>query len=469
MKLEVILVLDCGATNIRVIAVDRQGRNVAQAAVGNASEIASENSAWHQWSLEAILQRFATCCHKLATELSDCHIRGMTVTTFGADGTLVNEQGALLYPVMSWKCPRTESVMKGLNLFKRPKQLQEITGVGDFRFNTLYKLLWLKANHPHLLKQAHAWLFISSLINHRLTGHFTTDMTMAGTSQMLDIHQRDFSPDILETTGLPRRLFPRLVEAGEKVGTLQADAACLLGLPAGIPVIAAGHDTQFALFGAGAQPGQAVLSSGTWEILMVRSAQVNTSLLSHYAGSTCELDSTAGLYNPGVQWLASGVLEWVRKLMWPPETPWQTLIDEARVIPAGADGLKMQCELLTSQYAGWRGVTLNTTRGHFYRAALEGLTEQLQQNLQSLEKIGNFRAGELLLVGGGSRNTLWNQIKANMLEIPIKVLSDAETTVTGAAMFGWYGLGEFASPEQARAQVHHHYRYFYPQTERNSL
>lgn len=114
MKLEVILVLDCGATNIRVIAVDRQGRNVAQAAVGNASEIASENSAWHQWSLEAILQRFATCCHKLATELSDCHIRGMTVTTFGADGTLVNEQGALLYPVMSWKCPRTESVMKGL-------------------------------------------------------------------------------------------------------------------------------------------------------------------------------------------------------------------------------------------------------------------------------------------------------------------------------------------------------------------
>ncbi|XNM76515.1 FGGY family carbohydrate kinase [Escherichia coli] len=40
---------------------------------------------------------------------------------------------------------------------------------------------------------AHAWLFISSLINHRLTGDFTTDITMAGTSQMLDIQQRDFS------------------------------------------------------------------------------------------------------------------------------------------------------------------------------------------------------------------------------------------------------------------------------------
>lgn len=49
--------------------------------------------------------------------------------------------------------------------------------------------------------------------------------------------------------------------------------------------------------------------------------QVDTSLLSQYAGSTCELDSQAGLYNPGMQWLASGVLEWVRKLFWTAETP----------------------------------------------------------------------------------------------------------------------------------------------------
>lgn len=46
----------------------------------------------------------------------------------------------------------------------------------------------------------------------------------------------------------------------------------------------------------------------------------------------------------------------------------------------------MHCDLLTSQNAGWQGVTLNTTRGHFYRAALEGLTEQLQRNLHTLEK-----------------------------------------------------------------------------------
>ncbi len=45
------------------------------------------------------------------------------------------------------------------------------------------------------------------------------------------------------------------------------------------------------------------------------------------------------------------------------------------------------------------------------------------------------------------------------------MLDDAETTVAGAAMFGWYGVGEFSSPEQARAQVNYQYRYFWPQTE----
>ncbi|QRG79960.1 L-fuculokinase [Citrobacter sp. R56] len=465
MKQEVILVLDCGATNVRAIAVDRQGNIVARAATPNASELATENTAWHQWSLEAILQRFADCCQTLSAQLSTCQIRGITVTTFGVDGALVDENGKLLYPIISWKCPRTATVMNNISRMMTPQQLQEISGVGAFSFNTLYKLLWLKENHPHLPEQAHAWLFISSLINHRLTGEFTTDITMAGTSQLLDIHQRDFSPEILQAAGLPRRLFPRLVEAGEKIGTLQPDIARRLGLPAGIPVTSAGHDTQFALFGAGAQQDEPVLSSGTWEILMVRSSRVDTPLLSQYPGSTGELDSQRGLTNPGMQWLASGVLEWVRTLLWSPETPWQTLIDEARAIPAGADGVKMHSDLLTNAHAGWQGVSLTSTRGHLYRAALESLTAQLRENLQTLEKIGQFRATELLLVGGGSRNALWNQIKADTLGIPIKVLDDAETTVAGAAMFAWFGVGEFASPEQARAQVRYQYRYFYPQTE----
>ena len=115
---------------MRAIAVDRQGKIVARASTPNASDIASENSTWHQWSLDAILQRFADCCHRLSSELSTRQIRGITVTTFGVDGALVDENGELLYPVISWKCPRTAAVMANISRLMTPQQLQDISGVG---------------------------------------------------------------------------------------------------------------------------------------------------------------------------------------------------------------------------------------------------------------------------------------------------------------------------------------------------
>ncbi|RPH30899.1 L-fuculokinase [Buttiauxella warmboldiae] len=466
MMQEAVLVLDCGATNVRAMAVDRGGKIVAQAAVANESQLSAENPHWYDWSLDAILQRLQHCCRQVVGQLSGWEIRALTVTTFGVDGALTDERGELLYPIISWKCPRTVQTMAAINRLISPQDLQTLSGVGQFSFNTLYKLLWLKRQYPELIERAGAWLFISSLINQRLTGELTTDRTMAGTSQMLDIHRACFSSTILQAVGLPERLFPRQVIPGEAIGTLLPEMASQLGLTPGIPVISAGHDTQFALFGSGVGLAQPVLSSGTWEILMARSQTVNTALLPRYAGSTCELDSLPGLYNPGLQWLASGVLEWVRKLHWQDVEPgpvYQQMIAAAQEVEPGCEGLRMNCGLMARpSHAGWTGATLATTRGHFYRAALESLSWQLRDNLQVLQSIGGFQAQELLLVGGGSRNALWNQIKADILDLPVKVLADAETTVLGAAMFAWSGCGAFSSPEQARDRVDYQYRYFYP-------
>lgn len=466
MRQDVVIVLDCGATNVRAIAVNTAGEVVAKAAVANATEPAREHPEWHQWSLEAILARFTHCCRELQPALAGYEIRAVTVTTFGVDGALVDEDGELLYPIISWKCPRTVAVMEQIRRYLDPEQLQRLSGVGQFGFNTLYKLIWLREQHPELVERAHAWLFISSLINHRLTGKMTTDRTMAGTSQLLSLQQECFSRTILDAVGLSEHLFPPMVAAGEVIGSLLPDFAERLGLPAGIPVVSAGHDTQFALAGSGAGPDQPVLSSGTWEILMVRTPQVDSDALARVAGSTCELDADCGQFNPGLQWLASGVLEWVRTLGWPEGGDYEAMIDEARAVPVGCDGVRMAPNLLANGVGhgqgAFTGLSLSTRRSHLYRAALEALAFHLKGQLTRLEQIGHFQAQQLLVVGGGSRNALWNQIKADVLGLPVLAIDEAETTVLGAALYAMTGARLHPTLAAAHAALTRRYTPFQP-------
>ena len=89
--------------------------------------------------------------------------------------------------------------------------------------------------------------------------------------------------------------------------------------------------------------------------------------------------------------------------------------------------------------------------GHLFRAALEAFSFNCKEGLQRLERTCGFKASSLICVGGGSKNALWNQIRADVLGIPVLVNDTAEATALGAAMFAMTGAGIFSSPEEAAA------------------
>ncbi len=446
-----VLCLDCGATNVRAILVDDKGQLVAKASQPNSTDTGAETPDYHVWNADRILNQLAECARKILPEVDATQVKGVTITTFGVDGALVDAQGELLYPVISWKCPRTAEVMKKVDKYLPQSRLNEVSGVGEFAFNTIYKLIWLKENRPELLEQAHAWLFISNILAHRLTGVMATDRTMAGTSQMTDLTTGDWSDEILGTLGISKSLFPPMVDAGGVIGSLTPTACELLGLPCSVPVISTGHDTQFALFGSGVQENQPFLSSGTWEILMLRTPQAKLEPADYAAGATVEFDSKAGLLNPGLQWIASGIIEWVKATCYNGES-FDTMDAEAEKIAPGCDGVKLIPDFLPSDAVpgSIQGLVLGRTRAHIYRAAMEALTLRLKQRLEKLEKVGGFKSTDLLLVGGGARNQVWTQMRADILGIPIRISNVSESTVLGASMYAFAGAGIFASPEACR-------------------
>jgi len=457
MAEKTVLVLDCGATNIRTIAVNDRGSIVAVSSLSNNTRPDPVNPSFRIWDVEEIWRKFSHTTREVLEKIDGSEIAAITVTTFGVDGAPFDGEGRMIYPVISWQCPRTVPVMENIGKYIELNELYRITGLQPYAFNTINKLIWLRENEPEVVDRMEAFLFIPSIFLYFLTGEMVTDMTMAGTSMLTDLRKRSFSKTILNRIGLSERLFPVPTEPGNVIGTVKGRKASELGLPEGIPVVVAGHDTQFAIFGSGAEENEPVLSSGTWEILMVRTSRAQPGPELLQKGVTHELDVLPGLVNTGIQWIASGMLEWIRRNFYLPEKDrkdiYEIMIDEARQIEAGSKGVRIDPSFYGSGGGSITGLTMDTPRAAIYRAALESLVCKTKHSLNILEDAGGFQSRQLLLVGGGAKNRLWNQLRADILGIPVKVVKQKETTVLGAALFALAGTGLYASPEQARANV----------------
>lgn len=470
-----VLVLDCGATNVKACLVDTTGKIIASHSLSNETVSDPHYSGGLIWDIDDIWNKLSQCSRKICSEITDSEILAVTVTTFGVDGAAVKKDGTLCYPVISWQCIRTEKIEKNIRKYYDPEWLYQITGLQSYHFNTIHKLIWLRENRPDVLKEMDYYVLMPSLILHKLTGQFVTDATMAGTSMLTDLKKRTFSDEILQPLGLNQAIFPPMVEPGTVIGQVTSSAGGSLGIQAGVEVIAAGHDTQFAIVGSGAGVNQTVLSSGTWEVLMVRSPFAALQIPFRESGITIELDARPGLVNIGVQWVASGVLEWLGRILYTdiPETSsrYSAMINEAGGIAPGSNGVAIIPELFPGGYSGKKGnihgFTHETTRAHIFRAGLEALCYYSCKGLEKLQQAGNYRAENVICVGGGSKNKLWNQIRADVLGIPVRALDMKETTALGAAMVAFTGMGIYKSLEEAFAALENSFVEYKPGENRN--
>jgi L-fuculokinase len=282
---------------------------------------------------------------------------------------------------------------------------------------------------------------------------------MSGTSMVTSHSKRGFSENIFNKINFPSDKFGTPVESGTITGKINEIASAETGIPFGIPVVATGHDTQFAVFGSGAEKNQPVLSSGTWEILMVRSEACKSEKEQLEMGLTTEFDSRPGLYNIGNQWIASGVIEWAGRNLYSDikHDVHNVMITGAEKVPPGCNGVRVNpkfYEELKGKPGGEiTGLTLESTRDEIYRAILEALSERLAEGKIALEHAGGFKTESILCVGGGSKNRLWNQLRANYTGVPLKIIDQKETTVLGASLFVQAACGNATSPEEARSVI----------------
>ena len=104
---------------------------------------------------------------KVISKISKDRIAGVTVTTFGVDGTLFDRSGKMLYPVISWQCERTNPIMANIDKYLPLNDLYSECGVLPFTFNTINKLIWFVEQKPEISRKKpqvsfHAFNFLIS-------------------------------------------------------------------------------------------------------------------------------------------------------------------------------------------------------------------------------------------------------------------------------------------------------------------
>jgi L-fuculokinase len=200
---DIVIVFDCGATNVRVVAINSQGEILSSEAFPNNTQPDPLYPCYRIWDVNEIWSKMCKASQKVVSHVDSHRIAGVTVTTFGVDGTLFDKSGNMLYPVISWQCERTNQIMKDIDKYIPLNDLYKESGVLPFSFNTINKLIWFTENKPEIVEKSCSFLFMPSIFSFLLTGEMINDTTMAGTSMLTSLQTRVFSENIMARINFP--------------------------------------------------------------------------------------------------------------------------------------------------------------------------------------------------------------------------------------------------------------------------
>ena len=252
-----------------------------------------------------------------------------------------------------------------------------------------------------------------------------TDRTNASRTMLASLDPVEWDDALLALFGVDRELLPRIVVSDEDVGEGE-----LLGVT--LPVRAIAGDQQAALYGQGChEHGQGKATYGTGSFVLVHTGAdagpAPHGLLKTAAADGYAVEGAVLVAGAAVQWLRDGL----------------GLIGDAAESEALArsvdstEGVVFVPALSGLGSPWWdpdargvvSGLTRGTTRAHLARAALEAIAHQVADVVEALPE----RPTVLRADGGASANGFLMQAQADLLQLPVEVAAERETTALGAA------------------------------------
>ncbi len=466
---KVILAHDLGTTGNKASLYDLSGNLIES--YYHSYETYYPNQGWVEQNPEDLWEAFINSTKKVieTTGINPSKIIGISFSAHMMAAIPVDKEGNVLQDkIILWADHRSD---KEAELIKEKigwKQFYNRTGSGmELPLYPIAKILWIKNNQPEIYKRTYKFLGTKDFLINRLTGKFATDYSDASNTGMLDIRNRKWASDMLNTINididkLPEEIYP----SATVVGKINKKISNETGLKQGTPIVFGGGDVSCAALGAGVVKEGSIynyIGSASWLAVASKTPIIHEKMRPF---TLCHVVPDMNVVQLAT-FSAGVVYEWVKdEICWLEKScgerferdPYEIIDSEAEKSIPGANGLIFLPDLRPggaphnnlNDHGTLLGLSLSNERKDIIRSVLEGITFNIRSMYDALEKHGEMSFSDLKMIGGGSRSPLWRKIEASILNKNVSILSaQQEANSLGATIIAGVALDVFDSFEKA--------------------
>ncbi len=377
------------------------------------------------------------------------------VDTWGVDHVLLNDAGRLVFPTHAYRDSRTQAGLQKLaNTRAALERIYAATGIPNVFYNSSLQLAETVASCPSVTDLATRCLFLPDYFNYLLSGRMENEISFASTTQLLDVHGKDWSRATLDHFHIPANWFSTPILANTVLGPVT-------GLPElkGVKVVAVpGHDTAAAYDAMPANPagGDLYISSGTWSLVGFES---DTPVLGNEALAARISNERIGdgRYRPLTNVIGLWLIEQTLKdFAAKPKNDreWAKLIKASgalgRGVPRGrprassSDAPTLDCtdpafvnppsmRAAIDAQLKKRKLPLPKNLAGYVRLICDSLGQGHADAVRNFEQLAGRKFQRILIVGGGSKNKLLCQATATASGLPVHAFTLEGTAVGNIA------------------------------------
>lgn len=437
-----LLGVDVGTTATKAVLVNQNGELVAQ---GRAEYPTIHLQAgWVEQDANQWWKSFCQAVWQATSQIPGAKIIGVAISSQAPTLLAVDAYGEPVRNALIWMDRRAQAQADQLE--SKFPNISQLTGNRADPYYVAAKIMWLKQNEPENFAKSKFFLQIPGYLNYKLTGKFSLDSAHASLLQLRNADNKNWATEVLDFIGLDESKFPPIGLASDLLGeVIQENEA---KIPVGTPVYFGSVDGCSAAVETGViDPGVVAEMTGTSTVLIMPTDGNNFNdafVAIDHAIANRQLRLGAMVASgASVSWLMTNILK--------DQASMSELTQMATQVAPGCEGLIFLPYMMGERSPIWNtnargvffGLTLTTTPQMMFRAVLEGTAFALAHNVE-IGKQSGIKIDEIRSIGGGSKSELWNQIKADVLGLPIAILKDSSGAAVGDAYLAGLGSGSFS-------------------------